>query len=127
MAVDREPTPNRFVDTEPVRPVASRDNRRVTYQEWQRDRPVEATTTYRRIGKVPSPGRSSCTIREPPFGVPPIRPRRSPVPRSRALTSLPEYDHGDRDTRSPHDALGPAHRRHALPQLRREPADRSQL
>ena len=37
------------------------------YQEWRRDRPVEATTTYRRrAGKVPSPGRSSCTIRELP-------------------------------------------------------------
>src|SRR6185503_18438442 len=37
------------------------------YQEWRRDRPVEATTTYRRrAGKVPSPGRCSCTIRELP-------------------------------------------------------------
>ena len=42
-------------------------NRRDSYQEWRRDRPVEATTTYRhRVGKVPSPGRSSCTIRELP-------------------------------------------------------------
>src|SRR6188768_2657373 len=40
------------------------------YQEWQRDRPVEATTTYRRdAGKVPIPGRSSCEIREL-FGAP---------------------------------------------------------
>ncbi len=38
-----------------------------TYQEWQRDRPVEATTTYRRdVGKVPIPGRSSCEIRDSP-------------------------------------------------------------
>ena len=44
-----------------------RHNRRDAYQEWRRDRPVEATTTYRRrAGKVPSPGRSSCTIRELP-------------------------------------------------------------
>ena len=44
-----------------------RHNRRDSYQEWRRDRPVEATTTYRRrAGKVPSPGRSSCTIRELP-------------------------------------------------------------
>ena len=44
-----------------------RHNRRASYQEWRRDRPVEATTTYRhRAGKVPSPGRSSCTIRELP-------------------------------------------------------------
>ena len=33
------------------------------YQEWRRDRPVEATTTYRRdVGKVPSPGR--CLLRD---------------------------------------------------------------
>ncbi len=44
-----------------------RHNRRDAYQEWRRDRPVEATTTYRRrAGKVPSPGRCSCTIRELP-------------------------------------------------------------
>ena len=37
------------------------------YQEWRRDRPVEATTTYRRrAGKVPIPGRSSCEIRRTP-------------------------------------------------------------
>src|SRR6476469_8429452 len=120
MAVDREPTPNRFVDTEPVRPVASRDNRRVTYQEWQRDRPVEATTTYRRIGKVPSPGRSSCTIREPPLRSPPIRPDRRPYPGPEALARFPENDHGDRYSPGPDDAHRSAHRRHALSQLRCE-------
>ena len=99
-----------------------------SYQEWQRDRPVEATTTYRRIGKVPSPGRSSCTIREPPFGDPPIRPRRSPVPRSRdAHRSLPENDHGDRDPNRTHIHWKPADRRDALSQLRRWSADRPVL
>ena len=35
------------------------------YPEWRRDRPVEATTTYRRrAGKVPIPGRFSCAIRD---------------------------------------------------------------
>ena len=38
---------------------------KTTYPEWRRDRPVEATTTYRRrAGKVPIPGRFSCTIRD---------------------------------------------------------------
>ena len=42
-----------------------------SYQEWQRDRPDEATTTYRhRVGKVPSPGRSACEIRELPSETP---------------------------------------------------------
>src|ERR1044071_8724163 len=49
------------------RPLAPcRHNRRATYPEWRRDRPVEATTTYRPpAGKVPIPGRFSCAIRDP--------------------------------------------------------------
>ncbi len=50
-----------------IRPVWGTMGRQLksAYQEWRRDRPVEATTTYRRrVGKVPSPGRFSCTIRE---------------------------------------------------------------
>ena len=57
-----------------------------SYQELAEGPAREATTTYRRIGKVPSPGRSSCTIREPPFGAP-YRPRSSALPRSRGIAS----------------------------------------
>ena len=72
-----------LVDRSTLRAVPSALQPKSSYQEWQRDRPVEATTTYRRIGKVPSPGRSSCTIRDPPFGVPlPSKTvARTPVPR----------------------------------------------
>ena len=72
------------------RPASSPDNRRVLYPEWRRDRPVDATTTYRRdVGKVPSPGRSSCEIRDTPFGAPSKRPGR-PVhrPRPRRLSTI---------------------------------------
>ena len=72
------------------RRASSPDNRRVLYPEWRRDRPVDATTTYRRdVGKVPSPGRSSCEIRDTPFGAPSKRPGR-PVhrPRPRRLSTI---------------------------------------
>ncbi len=63
-----------------------------SYQEWQRDRPDEATTTYRRrVGKVPSPGRTSCEIRELPFGAPSThQSRRCPYPVPRPRPRLPE-------------------------------------
>src|SRR4029079_17416813 len=61
-----------------------------SYQEWQRDRPDEATTTYRRIGKVPSPGRPSCTIRETPFGAPLSGQGGRPPPVPRQLPYAPE-------------------------------------
>src|SRR5689334_24646148 len=70
---------HRVVDVRPRQPVASAYNRRALIKSWLRDRPVEATTTYRRFGKVPSPGRTSCEIRDLPFGAP-FPHRRSPVP-----------------------------------------------
>ena len=61
-----DPRDGRFL-AHPARRAPCAHNRRASYQEWRRDRPVEATTTYRRrVGKVPIPGRSACTIRELP-------------------------------------------------------------
>ena len=52
-------------------PASSGPQPKSAYPEWRRDRPVEATTTYRReVGKVPTPGRSSCEIRDTPVGGP---------------------------------------------------------
>ena len=97
-----------LVDTARRRPVASAHNRRALIKSWLRDRPVEATTTYRRrVGKVPNPGRTSCEIRELP-SEPLNSPERSlPVPRSRGHhVRLPGARHVDRDPR-PHDQTGP--------------------
>src|SRR5439155_11013281 len=73
------PRSTRAIDTTGSWPVASRQLNS-SYQEWRRDRPVEATTTYRRLaGKVPTPGRSSCEIRELFEALPPGRVFRFPV------------------------------------------------
>ena len=65
---------------------------------------------------MPSPGRSSCTIRDSPFGDPLSRPRRSSVhPVPRRSPSLPERPHGHRDPVRP-TGIHPR-RRHALSKL----------
>ena len=77
------------------------------------------------FGKVPSPGRPSCTIRELPFGDPLPSTDGRPVSRSRGAPQPP----GDDPWRSrslPAPTTRPGARpRHALSQLRRDPADRA--
>src|SRR5687768_7762926 len=76
---------------------SSRHNRRGLYQEWRRDRPVEATTTYRcDVGKVPNPGR--CLLRDK--GTPSGAPRSDQVVRVRTLGPDPRRSlgNGDRPT-----------------------------
>ena len=100
VAASREPVPTRASEHAPRsvaltlgHPARSiRTQPKSAYQEWQRDRPDEATTTYRRdVGKVPSPGRSACEIRDSfgdpdrPLGlsVPPVLQATRPLPGDR--------------------------------------------
>ncbi len=74
-----------------------------TYQEWWRDRPDEATTTYRRdAGKVPNPGRSPLRDKGAPFRGPSDRRKGLSVSRVRSVldASVQEpYRDADRDPR----------------------------
>ena len=110
-----------------ARPVASAHNRRALIKSGRGTGPMKPRQPTDAIGKVPSPGRSSCTIRELPFGDPLPSTDGRPVPRSRGAPQPPGDDHGDRDPFQPrrHDPARIA--RHALSQLRRDPADRAVL
>ena len=90
------------------------------YQEWRRDRPVEATTTYRRdAGKVPNPGRSSCEIRELPETLPPqegssrLRSRARPASRGSPHEGPTDDDRAAGHPDDPIAAVRHAHGRRA--------------
>ncbi len=96
------------------------------YQEWRRDRPVEATTTYRRrAGKVPIPGRFSCEIGrspwDPPRGGSSRLPVRPPHPRKDRPMAI-ELAAAAGDASTP-----PRIRRPPVSQLRHARGHRSQL
>ena len=79
-----------------------------SYQEWQRDRPVEATTTYRRIRQGAKSGQVLLHDKGTSLRSPPSVQDGRPYPGPEARSQPPENDHGDRDHSRPTRSREPA-------------------